>query len=442
MVPRLVNPMSDLAAPDLSRPNRLGRAIWTLLDHAVSSLTNLGLSFVALRSLGLESFGAFTVAFGIYLILFGLNQAMVGQPLLVRHSSQPSRAAWELAARRAMGTSLTLGLLGASALTASAVPLRDSAVGVGLLALGAVLPGILIQDTLRSVFFSEGRPLLALLNDTVWAVVLGTTLATMLLTDSITLWSIILAWGASAAVAAAFGVAQTGVLPAPSQYRTWLRAHRDLWPRFSLETALSIGPAQLSLFLVGGIAGLAALGSLSGARLLFGPVNVLFLGMSSYAIPEGVRMLGHSSMRTRTFLGRIGLGLAASTVVLAVMIMLTPQWIWETLIPEGSKEVLSLVWPVGWWVAAAGGIYAGRMGLRILADARASLRAQLATATLMIPFAVTGAFISGALGAGIGLAIANSVAAGWWWIAFVRSLDREVQRLTNVPAHRVRRRAD
>ena len=56
---------------------------------------------------------------------------------------------------------------------------------------------------------------------------------------------------------------------------------------------------QLRFYGVGLVAGLAAVGTLRAGQLLFGPVQMVFLGSGLIAVPEGARALAVSLERLR-----------------------------------------------------------------------------------------------------------------------------------------------
>jgi O-antigen/teichoic acid export membrane protein len=64
-----------------------GRFGWGLADQAVCSLTNFALSILVARSVHPEDFGAFTLAFAVYLFVLGLSRALGTDPLAVRFSN-------------------------------------------------------------------------------------------------------------------------------------------------------------------------------------------------------------------------------------------------------------------------------------------------------------------------------------------------------------------
>jgi hypothetical protein len=73
---------------------------------------------------------------------------------------------------------------------------------------------------------------------------------------------------------------------------------------------------------------------------------------------------------------------------------------------------------------AAGAMSGAFIGLRALAAARQSLRVRLVTAPVILTAALLGAFFYGAVGAAIGMAIANWAAAVLTWRSFAKTVAR------------------
>ena len=75
-----------------SRPRTSGaarRAGWNLVDQVISSVTNAALSFVVARSVDVEQFGGFAVAFSVFALAVGLSRALATSPLGIRFESRP-----------------------------------------------------------------------------------------------------------------------------------------------------------------------------------------------------------------------------------------------------------------------------------------------------------------------------------------------------------------
>jgi O-antigen/teichoic acid export membrane protein len=90
------------------------RATWSLVDQALSSLTNFAMSLIAAHVLAPREFGAFAVAFASYLVFLNLNRAFATDALLVRYSSA-SDAERRNAVPAVMGTVAVFSILSSRA---------------------------------------------------------------------------------------------------------------------------------------------------------------------------------------------------------------------------------------------------------------------------------------------------------------------------------------
>jgi len=267
------------------------RVILVVVDQAVSSAINFGVALFVAQAVSASQFGAFAIAFALYLVFLGIGRSCAGSPLTIRFSTASQRR-WRAATAASCGCALLVGIASGvlvASVGALAAPLSP-AVAQCLIALALALPPLLVQDHWRFAFFARGRPAQSVIIDLVWAAVLSLAFLLLSLRADTQAWLVIAAWGFAAAVAAAVGGALAGTPAHLSQGLAWLREHRDLAPSLVGEFILSSGISQAVALSVGLIAGLGAAGALRGAQVLFGPVNVLLLAAGSLAVPEGARL--------------------------------------------------------------------------------------------------------------------------------------------------------
>ena len=406
----------------IRRPTALlQRAGWGVADQALSSLTNFALGVVVARAVEPAAFGSFTIVFVTYTTALGISRAVSSEPLLV-HYSAPPHLDWQLGAARATGAALLVGaVLGLCCVLAGWI-----AAGVltrPLIALGLTLPGLLLQDCWRYAFFARGQGFSAFANDLVWAMVLFPALIVAMgaQPDSIA-WLAILAWGGAGTAAALIGIRQSRTVPAPRQALPWFREESGLIPRFLGEFAAMGGAGQVTLYCIGTIAGLQALGSLRAAQLVFGPMQVLFMGLSAIAIPELVRALQTSRRRLRWTSRLFSLTLATTALVWGAVVLVLPSAIGVALLGRTWEHARLLAGAVMISWIATGLIAGAATGLRAMAAARQSLAARLAGSLFAVVGGVTGAVTDGARGAAWGLALAGSIEATVWWWQYARTL--------------------
>jgi O-antigen/teichoic acid export membrane protein len=396
-----------------SAGGRKRRASWTVADQLLSSSTNFAMTLLVAHFFSPSEFGAFTVAYTLYVILLQLSRSVSTEPLSVRYSSS-SDADWRRAVPRSTGTSLALGLL-ATPLTICVGFLFSGSLRSALVALGLMLPGLMLQDAWRFAFFAQGRPARAAANDFIWALVQFPALAWVLASAGGSLGLFVLVWGGSALVAAAAGCLQSGLLPRPFRARSWLEDHRDLASRFAGEFLVFRSALQLTLYVVGVVGGLAALASIRAAQVLMGPLNVLFLGATAFSVPEAVRMLSHSKEEFQRALQLLSIVLGAAALVWGFIMFTLPTSVGTALLGDNWSGAHDVLIPVAITVAAAGASIGAWTGLRAFAAAGASFRTRALTAGLTLIMGTSGALAGDARGAAIGLACASVLATGVWW---------------------------
>jgi O-antigen/teichoic acid export membrane protein len=391
-----------------------GRMGWGIADQAFSSLTNFALGIIVARLVAPAEFGAFALVFATYLIGLNVIRALATQPLAIRFSAVPP-AELRAAAAEATGLVLILGVAASVASLAMAAVLPEPVRGA-LLGLALFLPFLLLQDAWRFVLFTQGRGGRAFVNDVAWALVLFPAAIVLSLTGAASLPTLVAAWGAAGATGAVLGVAQTGVVPNPVRARAWWRAQRDLGVRYMTADVTWAAAGQIGVFLIAGIAGLAAAGALRSAQLLVGPVNIVLQGVSLLSVPEGVRLLDRSAAQLRRGLVALTIVTTGAAVGWAVVLLLLPDWLGRELLGASWPGARAVLLPVGIaWIALALQVPA-MAGLKVFAAAGRTLRVSILTAVLTVIASGAGATIGGAEGAAWLLALVAVVAVPAWWL--------------------------
>lgn len=394
-----------------------GRAAWSLLDQSISSLTNVVLGIIVARSVSQQGFGAFSTVYLAYTFLVLLSRAATSEVLVVRFSAVDSSRHRE-GAETAVGAALLIGLGGVPMLGLVA-GLSEGELASGFLVLTFLLPGLLVQDAWRFVFFSGRRPAAAALNDVVWGVSLLGVLGVLTYYGKVSVVSALLAWGAGAYVAAVFGAVQSKLLPRPSLVRSWWSGHRDLIPRFVAEYIFMRGSNHVAFVAIAAITTLASFGALRAAYLLLGPLKVFLASAIIVAVPEGVRLYH----RRPAQMMRLGFGVSATCGVISVLvgavILTLPADLGRSLLGESWTGAQALLLPLIVAAAAFGAEMGPTLALRAMARARESLAAKALMAPVRVACAVVGATVWGIQGAAWGLALGETIGVVVWWKHFI-----------------------
>lgn len=394
--------------------NHLPRsALWGIGDQALSSVTNFAISLFAARTLQVDEFGGFSIVFVTYTVALGLHRALASDPLVIRYAGAGSvrqREGIAVASGVALLVGIVAGLLCIVVSFAFEQRLAD-----GLRALALTLPGLLLQDLWRFAFFASRRGGFAFLNDLIWAVALSAGLAVAAVAGNVTTAGLIGVWGGAGTLAALAGAFQAGVRLRPGRALQWWREQRDLAGRFLAEFFANFGAQQLTVYGIGTVLGLSAVGALRGAQLLLGPLNVPLMASGLVGIPEGVRLLGGGSERLRRLSLTISLGLLMLVLGWGALLFLMPEAVGLSLLRANWQPARAVLLPIMLGFAGSGVSTGAVSGLRALAAARRSVRVSavisVCTFTMMI-----GAGLAGGLEATAwAYAVVRWFGAGLWW---------------------------
>ena len=392
----------------------INRAGWGIADQALSSLTNFALGILVARSASPEEFGAFTIVFATFILALGLARALSGEPLLVRHTEAPNPDL-RRATASATGAAIAIGAVAGLGCVVAGVAARGG-LGDAFVALGILLPWLLLQDGWRYAFFAAGRSKAAFANDLIWAALLLPVLVLISGTRTVSARDLILVWGTTAALAAAAGIFQARVIPDPRGTIRWIRGHRDLAPRYVGEYMAASGAYQFSAYGVAAVASLAAVAALRAGQLLLGPLNIFGLAAGVAAVPEFVRISRRRPAAVRKASVALSAGMVAVATLWGSVLLLLPARVNELALgPQWAGASLVLL-PLVLARLGSGAQAGPSTALRALGEARRSLLLRAVCAAVVAFGTIGGAATGGALGAASALAAAECIGAVlWWW---------------------------
>ncbi|MEV6942815.1 hypothetical protein AB0N07_12605 [Streptomyces sp. NPDC051172] len=398
----------------------VGRLSWGLADQAASSVSNFAVGIYVARSLGVTAFGVFSLAWVTYGVVLNVSRGLSTDPLVVRFSGV-SDVSWRGAVARSTGTALGVGTaMGAVCLLAGLG--LGGRLGPAFACLGVMMPGLLLQDAWRFGFFAAGNGRKAFVNDVVWGVALVPAMVVAAHVGSVA--AFVLAWGASAAVAAVYGCLQSGIRPRMAEARGWLREQRDLGYRYLVENVSLSGASQLRAYGLGAIVGVGAVGAVRGAELLMGPFLAVLMGLSLVTVPEAARVLRQAPHRLGPFCLRLGGGQAVAALLWGGALLLMPDRLGDLALGDVWRSSSHLIVAITFSVAGAGLGTGAAAGLRALGAARRSLRCQLFASACYVGGGLGGAAVAGTVGSAWGVAAATVSGSAVWWLQ-LRSALRE-----------------
>jgi O-antigen/teichoic acid export membrane protein len=402
------------------------RTLLGLTDQVISSASNFALSILVVRSVTTDAYGEFALTFAIYTVCRGGIQALVAQPLLVRHTRHLTGGTPAdehlLAYRHAVGGGLALGLVGAAAVTVGALAASGD-LRMALLALAVTLPALMAQEVMRAVYFAQGRPAAAIAIDSAWAVGQIAFVGALLWAGNDAVPWLILAWGAAGAASVVAALAVERLAPLTSGAFGWLLGLRHLSAPFFGEIMISLLLTQGVLLVLTAAKGLDDVGVFRSAQILFSPLNVLLAALTLVGIPEGVRLARNRPHRFRAavIVGTAALTLAVVAWCLAVIAL--PDQLGERLLGQSWDAAAAILPQSSLYYLGSAVAVGALIGLRALEAPRRSFVARSVGSLSVFVLGSIGAVRSGAAGAALGLGIGGGVTALALWIAY-RSVAR------------------
>lgn len=393
------------------------------MDQIVASGSNFLFVVIAATSLRAVEFGAVAFVFEFYLLSVYVARGVAGDPLTSRFSGLAGarlRPPVQSAATAAIFVGVGMGLLVAAGAWFAEPPLRDV-----LLVAAVALPGLTLQDFVRSALIVQGRVRATFFNDALWAVIQLPAMGLVIVLNP-TAPGVFGAWAATGFLTALVGLVQLKCGGAhPRAVRGWLRETRDLWPYY-LADNLVYGLASLLLIVVvSATAGLAAMAGFRVAMTVYAPLSLVGRGM----VTVSVAMLARQRDRPAWVRGRALLMSAVLTPLAlgwGVLMLFVPTTVGTTLFGESWTEAEPLVFLAS-FVCAAGLFATGVVvGLRALGAGRQTLAGRLAVSIGASAAAAVGGVLGEERGVFLALACFFPIQiVVWWWL--LRHAAREAE---------------
>ncbi|WP_137992098.1 hypothetical protein [Streptomyces vilmorinianum] len=386
----------------------------SVLDQAASSLTNIAVLVIAARTSSADGFAAFSMVYIVFTVLLGLSAAYVGQSVVLEKGEEHEVGA---AARSAVTfTAAASAAAGVLLLAAGAV--IGGAAGLAVLALGAVLPVVLVQDGLRYAFSALRQPHRALAADLLRLA--GAVPALLLQPHGSSPARLVLVWGLSALPAALLGLAllYPFVRNRPGTPRRYLRKGH-LGRRFAVEFAVGNASSQLAVLALGLLASPLVVGALRGATTLFGPLNTLLTSVNAFGPP----LLGRAGSRRATVRAAALLAAVLALVALgwAAVLYALPDHVGRQLLGATWQSAAELLPATGSQYAVMAAGTCALVTLRVLRP-RATLSVQVVFSLLSVALMLGGGYLlGGAVGVAWGLAAGSALKAVAAWTRVART---------------------
>jgi O-antigen/teichoic acid export membrane protein len=391
----------------------------TTVDQVISGASNLLITVLSARVLGVGAFGLFGITFLVYVIGVGVVRALVSDPLLIHPDEAPHRRA------EVIGTALMLGVVIGTAVagTGCVIAVWNPGFGDALIVLGGCFPLLVCQDVGRYIGLATQKPGQALMLDLAWLILVCAAVAGLLLCDLRTLPWFIIAWAGSGALAG------TGVflLHRDQGVKLTLDWVRDTWSfawRYLGSYLATQGGALGMESAIGAIAGARALGGVNGAVLLTGPFSNVQAAVMAAGIGEVARA-GDDPRAIRRHVSRTTLiAFVAAAINTGVMLAL-PDSLGRVVLGAAWHASKPLLLPAGVSILAASFVTGMRSGLLGMRAIHKAVRIDVAGSGAMFVAAAIGATLDGARGAMWASAVSQILQAGVWCVTFASYQRRD-----------------
>lgn len=403
----------------MSKLGFLRRVSVGVLDQMVSSGSNFASTLMAARLLDQADFGAYSVAMVIFVVVLGFCRALCLEALLVRPGDDAETAA--RSGSSAVASAIWVGVLAGTAVAAAALALGGD-LRASLLVVAVATPVVLIQDALRYMSFSVGRPKDALLSDVAWVVLMALGYVLIISMDLESPASLVAVWMVAGSLAGLGHLFVMQMVPPLRSGLRWVFSQRDLSLPYALNFISGQGAGYMSALFLAAAAGVQAAGALRGALTLFGPANTLFAGAYVVLVPEGRRLVARSPDAFRRLCVMAGATLGALAVATTVLLTVMPDELGRAVLGSTWPSARELVPRLG--VAAIGSaVLSGALvGLSALAQAGRILRTRLLTLPTTLGLPVLGASVAGAKGLATGLIVSVWITVFAYWHVLTTSL--------------------
>ena len=385
------------------------------IDQAIAGASNVLIAVLAAHLLDVGSFGLFGIVFIVYVMSQGVSRALVCDPLLVHPIEAEGRRG------DVVGTSCLLGLSLAAvvALAGLGASFIDGELGAALLVLAACLPLLVLQDLGRYLAFTMQRPGQAVVLDVCWLLLLLVAVGGLFATDTRTLAWFIAAWGGSGALSGLLLFVQHREAR-PHLSATWLRFTWGFSWRYLISYVATQGSGLAALAAVGAIAGARALGGLQGAILMVRPFQMFQAAAIAAAIGEVTRAPAGDAQIHAHALRTSAIATAVAVANTAILLLL-PDGLGEIAIGDAWEAAEPLLLPVGLQIVAVGVTTGARAGLLGLREIRKAMVLDVISTVMVFVTTISGAIVDGVEGALWAVGAGYAVMSIPWWLTFLRA---------------------
>jgi O-antigen/teichoic acid export membrane protein len=399
-----------------SRLRRWGlQSAFSVVDQGLNALVGFGVNLVLARWLPRETYGAFAMAFAVYLFVSGFHNVLLLEPLSI---FGPSRHAGNLRSyfrAQLWVHAVIVGALAVTVVVSGFIMLRfapANPLGAVLVACGISLPCLLLLWLARRMCYVMKLPSAAVVGSAVYFVLALVGLLIEWFKGATTAYAAFLILGAASVVASLILFARLKIVStreSPSSF-SWKQALAENWGygKWLLGSAvLYAGTSQLQIVVAGALLGLGAAGTLRAMQIpslamsqIITAIGLLVLPVFSFHFGRGeIRQLIRRATWVSGALGVVALGAVGVLSIFSHRI--------ESLLYGGKYQQYAPLMALLAVVPVVNGIAAGySMALRALQKPQFDLVSNLVAAPVGLISAVLFMHWWGISGAAISIVMA------------------------------------
>ncbi len=386
------------------------------VDQVISSSSNLLTVIWAAHLLQPADFGRFSILLMVCTMALGIVHALVSVPA-VAHPDEVDERPW-----RVLGCAFALAVGVAAPLLAIAVLLIavGSSIGQPALALGCLIPLLLLHDVGRYVGFSRATPGKAIALDVIWLSLLVAGLGTCWYQEWDGLLSVTLVWAGAGGLAALWLLAQYG-WPTERPSLRWVRSHWSFSWRSLVGNVTATGGALVGSVAVVFVSNPLSVAAIRASMLLRRPGQMLQSSVSTAVANDVAREQPDRSGLRRYQRRAMLLATAAGVVNLAVLVFL-PDAVGRAVLGGVWDLIEPLRLPVGLFVlvlATQAGMRAVLLGCRQISTI---MKAEIVGTIVIMAALIIGAAVDDAAGALWAVVIGSVAVSLMWRVLFDRYL--------------------
>lgn len=384
----------------------------TIGDQVLSSASNVLAVVLVARALSADDFGRFALGYTVLTLTLGLSRSYFGTRVTLAPDD-------ESALRLTGALVVTLAMISPPVVVAVLLisGIASGWASLGILVLVAVItPVVCIQDIVRFGAVAAGRPVVALVSDGLWVLVMALPFLFDLSWSS---GRTLTLWGVAALLALVVALVLLREPPHPSGAVAELRRIDRVSTSIALGNIATTAASLCVLLVAAKVLGAASVGSLRGASTSMAPVNVMlaFTGLSLTST-----LVRRPRRRDLSFSALTALFLTVLTLAWGAVLLLLPGEVGSAAFGAswpGIRQVLP--WTVLEYVSV--GVVAGAiLGLKARSRARELVSQRVFGGIAMV---AGGSFAAVYVGTTTAVAQALAIAAAMWavlgWVQLWRS---------------------